>query len=222
MTPTTIEQVTTLRAAAKRPERSSRKMSEVTTQKKNQGVEYYTQLDYPVELVRDEDSYVASNPDLPGCISFGGSPNEAVESLKEVRDLWIKGQLKSGNPIPEPSAPERYSGKFVLRIPKMMHRIADSQARREGVSLNSYITSVLASALTYPTRSKESVSLDHERDKYWVRQMHGWKMGRVGSSWEVHGFSSEYGLYLNLVADTVGKPSVGRLEVPERGAHHHA
>jgi predicted RNase H-like HicB family nuclease len=116
---------------------------------------FYSNLDYPVDLVRDDGVYVASNPDLPGCVSMGSSPNEAVQSLDEVRLLWIEGQLANGSPIPEPSQAEEYSGKFVLRVPKGLHRLADRRARQEGVSLNSFITSLFAGALGYPLHEAE-------------------------------------------------------------------
>lgn len=110
----------------------------------------YAALEYPIELVPDGGMYVASNPDLPGCVSMGATPDEAVDSLAKVRELWIEGQLAAGNPIPDPSKAERYSGKFVLRIPKLLHRMADYRARQEGTSLNSFIAAILAGALNYP------------------------------------------------------------------------
>jgi predicted RNase H-like HicB family nuclease len=112
-------------------------------------------LDYPVELVPDGDEWTASNPDLPGCYSFGQDPNSAVENLSKVRSLWIEGELSSGNAIPEPAEDERYSGKFVLRIPRGLHRLADHKARQEGVSLNSLVGSLLSGALGYPGSDKQ-------------------------------------------------------------------
>lgn len=110
----------------------------------------YLTLDYPIEMLKDEGSYVASHPDLPGCVSFGENPTAAVEALEAVKKLWIEGQLASGNAIPEPSGEDQFSGRFVLRIAKGLHRLADMKARHEGVSLNTLISSILAGALAYP------------------------------------------------------------------------
>jgi predicted HicB family RNase H-like nuclease len=33
---------------------------------------------------------------------------------------------------------EKYSGKFVLRVPKTLHKILVENARKEGISLNQY------------------------------------------------------------------------------------
>jgi predicted RNase H-like HicB family nuclease len=112
-------------------------------------LDHYLSLQYRIELIEDEGAWVASNPDLPGCASFGSDPVDAVRNLAEVRRLWLEGQIASGNKIPEPSIDERYSGKFVLRIPKSLHRLAEMRARREGVSLNALVTNVLAGALNF-------------------------------------------------------------------------
>lgn len=112
-------------------------------------LDHYLSLQYRIELVEDEGAWVASNPDLPGCTSFGPDPGAAVKNLAEVRRLWLEGQIESGNKIPEPSDDDRYSGKFVLRIPKSMHRLAEIRARHEGVSLNALVTNILAGALNF-------------------------------------------------------------------------
>ena len=148
---------------------------------------YYMNLDYPIDLVRDDGIYVASHPDLPGCVSMGATPTEAVENLAEVRSLWLEGQLAAGNTIPEPSRVESYSGKFVLRVPKALHRMADQRARYEGVSLNTFITSVLAGALRYPRREASQHQFLWNRvdtlgtplHGYWWHNDQPWDAGRL-------------------------------------------
>jgi antitoxin HicB len=221
MTPTMFEQTTSLMASAHTSGGKSRRVSDTEGHLKKASAEHYKRLEYPVELVRDEDAYVASNPDLPGCVSFGDSPNEAIESLREVRHLWIEGQLASGNAIPEPSAPERFSGKFVLRIPKTLHRMADYQARREGVSLNTYITSILASGLAFARQARTESNWDRERMKFWCKPMQGWETGRFGESWLVHGSSSEYGLFVTLFAEKFKDSSIEKLDTSWMREPHH-
>jgi predicted RNase H-like HicB family nuclease len=143
--------------------------------------EHYLSLRYPIELLEDEGAWVASHPDLPGCASFGPDANSAVENLGEVRRLWIEGQIASGNKIPEPSAEERYSGKFVLRIPKSMHRLAEIRARHEGVSLNALITNILAGSLNFGGQSGYTAIRAEQRHEHsWHRTFviaestHGW------------------------------------------------
>ena len=105
---------------------------------------YYQNLRYPIEILEDNDAYVASIPDLPGCVSYGETIPEAVESLREVKKLWLEGRLEAGLSIPEPSELDEYSGKFVLRITRALHKSLQRESQRQGVSLNQYIGQILA------------------------------------------------------------------------------
>jgi antitoxin HicB len=107
-------------------------------------IQHYLRLRYPMEIIEDEDGVVATIPDLPGCASFGDTIQDAVRSLSETKELWIKGRVESGLPVPEPTEIEDFSGKFVLRIPRGLHRSLDREARKQGVSLNQYILHLLS------------------------------------------------------------------------------
>jgi antitoxin HicB len=97
-----------------------------------------------MEIVEDNDAWIASVPDLPGCNSYGSSITEAVENLQRTKNLWIEGQYKADLDVPEPSEEEDFSGKFVLRIPKTLHRSLFYEARKQGVSLNHYASHLLS------------------------------------------------------------------------------
>ena len=60
---------------------------------------------------------------------------------------WIEIGLEEGQPIPEPFTAEAYSGKFVVRVPRSLHRQLVEAAKQEGVSLNAYVNVVLAKAV---------------------------------------------------------------------------
>lgn len=107
-------------------------------------LEYYLNLKYPMEIVEDDDAFVASIPDLPGCVSYGDTLEEAVKSLTETKNLWITGRFGGEQQIPAPSEIDDFSGKFVLRIPRSLHKSLDREARQQGVSLNQYVASILA------------------------------------------------------------------------------
>jgi antitoxin HicB len=97
-----------------------------------------------MEIVEDEGAWVASIPDLPGCNSFGATITEAVENVQKTKQLWIQGQYESKDDIPEPTDEDSFSGKFVLRIPKVLHRSLFYEARKQGVSLNHYASHLLS------------------------------------------------------------------------------
>jgi antitoxin HicB len=105
----------------------------------------YMRLGYAIELTEEDGQWTANLPDLKGCVSFGDSPTEAVAELREVQELWLRGQIESGNPIPEPFASEvAFSGKFLVRITKSLHKQLHQEANAQGVSLNHYVATTLA------------------------------------------------------------------------------
>jgi antitoxin HicB len=102
-------------------------------------------LRYPVLLERleydGEVEYSATVPDLPGCVAAGDSPEEAVASVQDAIQRWIADARQRGLPIPEP---RRHSGRFTVRVPSWLHAELETLAELENVSLNQYVSSVLA------------------------------------------------------------------------------
>jgi predicted RNase H-like HicB family nuclease len=93
------------------------------------------------------EGYLASVPDLPGCVTGGATPEEAVEMLQEAMAAWLESVLLRGLPVPDPAAPvaeARYSGNLRVRMPKSLHRRLAEQSKAEGVSLNQLILTYLA------------------------------------------------------------------------------
>lgn len=108
-------------------------------------IENLMNKNYRVALQYDPDGYwIAEHPELPGCKADGETAQEALSSLEVSRDLWIEASLANGLEVPEPQEAPQYSGKFLLRIPKSLHRELASEAEAEGVSLNSLVSNVLA------------------------------------------------------------------------------
>ncbi len=115
--------------------------------------EEYTQLPYHIELVRDEDEagnvgWVAEVEELPGCLSQGDTPEEAVTRARDALLSWVSVALEDGMDIPKPRG-ENYSGKFIVRLPSSLHGELVRAAEREHVSLNSYTMSVLAGSVNW-------------------------------------------------------------------------
>ena len=46
---------------------------------------------------------------------------------------------EDGMAIPEPGADDEFSGKFMVRVPRGIHKALSEAAKREGVSLNSVL-----------------------------------------------------------------------------------
>jgi len=100
-----------------------------------------------IKHVCDEsgDYYFANVLELDGCMSDGKTPEEAYENIMEAMEGWIETKLDNGFSVPEPIEDEKYSGKFVLRIPKTLHAKLAMQALKDGVSLNQYALYKLSS-----------------------------------------------------------------------------
>lgn len=47
--------------------------------------------------------FIASIPELPGCMADGKTKEEALKEIEVVRDMWIECALQDGEKIPEPS-----------------------------------------------------------------------------------------------------------------------
>jgi predicted RNase H-like HicB family nuclease len=111
--------------------------------------EGYLDRPYHITLVHDRDEegnegWVAEVAELPGCLSQGDTPAEAVENVRDAMLGWISVALEDGRPIPEPRREQSYSGRFLVRLPRSLHAALASKAEREGVSLNQYVTTALA------------------------------------------------------------------------------
>lgn len=107
-------------------------------------LEYYMCLPYRLEIVPDEaeGGYVASYPELRGCLTTGESVESAAANAEDAKREWLAAAIEDGCEIPEPQ--DEYSGQFKLRIPKSLHRDLALHARREGISMNQYCLYLLA------------------------------------------------------------------------------
>jgi antitoxin HicB len=101
-------------------------------------------LEYPVEVTKDEFGFFVRVPDLPGCESNGDTLDAAFAAIEEARELWITAAVESKRAVPVPRGEDGFSGKFVVRVGSAIHRDLVRIADLEGMSLNSYVSSILA------------------------------------------------------------------------------
>jgi len=111
-------------------------------------LDYYLQLPYTFALTPDPDgSWFVQVREFPGCMSQGDTPEDALAMIRDALRGWLEVALADGDTIPEPRSLDAYSGRFVLRMPRSLHRDLVEIAEREGTSLNQYINVVLARAV---------------------------------------------------------------------------
>lgn len=62
--------------------------------------------DYKVETIKlsnnDGGGFLATVPKLPGCMSDGETPEEALVNVKDAITCWIETARKLGRKVPEP------------------------------------------------------------------------------------------------------------------------
>ncbi len=61
---------------------------------------------------------------------------------------WLEVAIEDCLEIPLPNVMKKYSGKFLVRVPTSLHRKLAEAAKKEGVSLNQYVVSLLSEKLT--------------------------------------------------------------------------
>lgn len=116
----------------------------------------YLKLEYTFNVVADvEGGYVIAFPDLQGCMTQADSPEEIVPMAMDAKRAWLTVRYEDELDIPLPTHPEEYSGRFVLRMPKRLHRELAEAAQRNDTSLNTWIVYLLAGKM--PTEGKGSV-----------------------------------------------------------------
>jgi antitoxin HicB len=105
--------------------------------------------EYPFELrplSEDEGGgWLIAYPDLPGCMSDGDTPEDALANGKDALAAWLKAALELGREIPEPG--DLPSGKFITRVPRSLHARLSARAKQEGVSMNALVSAFLAESL---------------------------------------------------------------------------
>nr|VFJ64272.1 MAG: antitoxin HicB [Candidatus Kentron sp. DK]VFJ67304.1 MAG: antitoxin HicB [Candidatus Kentron sp. DK] len=119
-------------------------------------------MDYPLELrplaENEGGGWLVSFPDLPGCMSDGQTPEQAMANGKDALAAWLRAAEETGREIPSPG--QKPSGKFVARVPRSLHARLTARARQEGVSMNALVSAFLAESLGRAhTQGEESFPL---------------------------------------------------------------
>lgn len=113
-------------------------------------LERYEELPYTVIVEQWDDGkgpyWVARIAELPHCLIHADTPEQAIREIQEVKADWIRSNLARGLRIPEPR-PREYSGQIRLRISPSLHKLLAYRAETEGMSLNQYMATALATSV---------------------------------------------------------------------------
>ena len=103
--------------------------------------DHYT---YRVTWSDDDQEYVGLCAEFASLSWLSPSQEEAFRGIRGVVADVVADMKKSDEPVPEPLAGRKYSGKFMVRVPPDVHRDLAVQAAEAGVSLNRLATVKLA------------------------------------------------------------------------------
>ena len=92
----------------------------------------------------EDQGFIVTCPDFPGLSAFGETPEEALAEAKVALNLFIESLQASGDPLPKTTECVDYSGQIRFRMPKTLHASLAQKAEKEGVSLNTWIITLLA------------------------------------------------------------------------------
>lgn len=112
--------------------------------------------DYAIEIRPLEEQlgggYEALFPQFSrGVVGYGATPKEAFSELLAAAPAFLEALAEMGQPLPVPERPKEgaeFSGKFNVRVPRMLHAKLVRQADEQGVSLNSLVQTILSSGST--------------------------------------------------------------------------
>ena len=114
-------------------------------------VDYYLSLPYRIEVVpipeEEGGGFLARLPRFGelGIVGDGDTVEEAISDLEQNKKVRFQRYLDEGLDIPEPErSTEEYSGRFLMRLPKYLHRQLAESAKANGVSLNKYVCTLLS------------------------------------------------------------------------------
>jgi RNA polymerase sigma-B factor len=118
----------------------------------------YLELPYSVAVHAEpeagEPRWTATVDELPGCAAQGRTPDEAVELLRGAMEGWLEAALAQQREIPVPGQSTKqktastHSGRFLVRMPAALHTQLAEAAEHEHLSLNRFITKVLADSVS--------------------------------------------------------------------------
>lgn len=96
-----------------------------------------------VEWSEEDRCYVGTCPGLALGGIHGKDETKVYKELCQAVEEWIAICKKDGEPLPEATASKEYSGKFVVRVGRDLHKTLAIGALRHGESLNDHCVHLL-------------------------------------------------------------------------------
>jgi predicted HicB family RNase H-like nuclease len=99
---------------------------------------------YRVTWSEDDQEHAGLCAEFPSLSWLAPTPEAALAGIRQLIADTVADIQAHGEPIPEPIAARRYTGKFMVRVPPEVHRRLVMEAAEEGVSLNRVVSAKLS------------------------------------------------------------------------------
>ncbi len=109
-----------------------------------------------VEWSEEDQCYVGTCPGLMLGGVHGDDEAKVYKELCQAVEEWIEIYQEDKDPLPESTAGKEYSGKFVVRVGRDLHKALAIDALRHGESLNSYCVNLLRDDKSLQVKSKRT------------------------------------------------------------------
>lgn len=104
-------------------------------------INHYT---YRVTWSAEDNEHVGLCAEFPSLSWLAATPEKALAGVRRVVKDVVTELQATGEVVPEPLADRKYSGRFIVRVPALVHRALATEAAEQGVSINRLVSAKLA------------------------------------------------------------------------------
>lgn len=104
-------------------------------------INHYT---YRVTWSQDDNEYVSLCAEFPSLSWLAATPEKALAGMRRLVAEVVADMHAQGEHIPDPLSEKQYSGRFMVRVPSLVHRALATEAAEQGVSINRLVSAKLA------------------------------------------------------------------------------
>jgi len=104
-------------------------------------INHYT---YRVTWSAEDNEHVGLCAEFPSLSWLAATPEKALAGVRRVVKDVVTDMQATGEVVPDPLADKKYSGRFIVRIPSLVHRALATEAAEQGVSINRLVSAKLA------------------------------------------------------------------------------
>jgi len=104
-------------------------------------INHYT---YRVTWSQEDGEHVGLCAEFPSLSWLAPTPEKALAGIRHLVDEVVADMQATGEPVPDPLSERQYSGRFMVRVPSLVHRALATEAAEQGVSINRLVSAKLA------------------------------------------------------------------------------